>query len=450
MNTRRIRTRAISPTHGLGVLVRLRYLAVLAQATTLGIVGLGLRAALPFLPLALLVGFTLATNVAVHAFIRVRRSRPEPVGGHLVNAHSSAVVGVLVALDVVILTGLLACSGGPANPFTVLYLIHVVLAAMIASAAWMWLVVVLSSAGYGLLFFFAWPLPAELGGEGHHGVSRHDLDAHDHHAEMVTSGYSAHLQGMWLAYTLAAISIGASVSWLAQALRLHREERGRTERLLGLATLAAGAAHEIGNPLATIRLAASELDARLRRDGAAPELIEDLDLIQKETGRAAAVLRRMAIGAGELRGEAPTPMTVVALCQRLESEFGRDRVCFEGSGLAETVHWPAEAVVQALSQIVRNGLEAAPHEAVRVTVASHGATLLWSVTDTGPGLGPDALARLGEPFFTTKTGEGRGLGVFIARTLIEHLGGRLVYRRPPGGGTQALAELPVRLAVGGG
>ncbi len=399
-------------------LVRLRWIAIAAQAVTIVAVAFIWSADLALPGLFAILALTAATNMLLP---RLESISPRQL------------VGATVLLDVLLLTGLLALTGGPANPFSVLYLIHVMLAAIMTSPRWTWLVVASSSAGFGILFFASVPLPPELGGHSH---------------QMDYESYSAHLQGMWLAYTLAAGTIAAFVSKLAAALRQEREERARAAHLLGLATLAAGAAHEIGNPLATIRVAASELEDDLSRAGASRDVLDDLVLINAEVGRAHEVLERMAIGAGELAGESPVATELHELLTETIRQLGShgDRVKLELESEMQRVRWPVQATTQALAQLIRNGLQASPPEAlVRCKVWEESGGVALEVSDRGQGMSPAVLERIGEPFFTTRPGEGMGLGIFIARSLIEHLGGQMNIQSSQGNGTSVSVWLPARV-----
>jgi two-component system sensor histidine kinase RegB len=280
------------------------------------------------------------------------------------------------------------------------------------------------------LFFWHVPLPSVLGGHAHHGGQ---------------ASYSAHLQGMWLAHALGAMAIATFVSALSRALRRERERSERTARLLGLATLAAGAAHEIGNPLATIRVAAGELERDLLERGLSGEELADLRLIDGEVGRASRVLERLAASAGELMGESPVALdlheVVAVVLERVGERAERVATSVPASG--EPVRWPVQAVSQALLQLVRNALDAsAPDARVQVVACPERDGVRIDVHDRGRGMAPAVLERVGEPFFTTRPGQGMGLGVFIARSLVEHLGGQLELESTPGQGTVARVWLP--------
>jgi two-component system sensor histidine kinase RegB len=107
-----------------------------------------------------------------------------------------------------------------------------------------------------------------------------------------------------------------------------------------------------------------------------------------------------------------------------------------------------------LRRIVQNLLENALEAARRsVTLHVHAdvAGLRVVLHDDGPGIPPDVLERVGEPFYSTKgPGSGLGLGVFIARSLAEQMGGRVALESSPGIGTTARVEVPTALAAGGG
>ena len=352
-----------------------------------------------------------------------------------VDAPSGRVVGALALLDVVLLTGLLSQMGGPSNPFSVVYLSYVMLAAIATSPGWTWSAVALSSVGFGLLFFISVPLPPELGGHAGHGEGQ---------------PYAAHLQGMWVAHTITSAVIARFVGRLSDALNREQQTRAQTSRMLGLATMAAGAAHEIGNPLGTIRVAASELERDLSREGAAPETLRDLALIGQEVRRAHRVLEHMSIGAGELRGEGPVPTDLATLLDTTVAALGvgADRVKIRVRPSAETVRWPLQAASQALTQLIRNAIEVSPPtQLVDIDVEVVDGAVDIVIRDCGPGMNEETLSRIGEPFFTTRPGEGQGLGVFISRSLVEHLGGRIEIDSALGKGTVARVWLPQQVGV---
>ncbi|MBX2813087.1 MAG: hypothetical protein KTR25_14830 [Myxococcales bacterium] len=317
-------------------------------------------------------------------------------------------ISVLLLYDALALTLLLAPAGGVANPFTMLYFCQVTLAALALPRWGVAVAIAGASIGYGTLFWVdSGHVPHDKGGD-----------------------YAAHLQGMWFAFTVTSLLIGGVVSQLTQALLREREMRSRAHRLLGLTTLAAGAAHEIGNPLGTIKLVASDLEQELRAEAAQPRWADDAKIIVEEVNRARDVLRKMARGAGEIDGEGPRKVYVAdilrAMEERMQSQWSRV-VVKRPWEMRAALNIPLQATAQALVQLIRNGFEASPSE-LEVVLQVHEAAddVTFIIEDRGIGMEADVLERVGEPFFTTKApGHGTGLGVFLARTLFEQLGGEL-------------------------
>lgn len=349
---------------------------------------------------------------------------------------NSTLLGAILLADVLGLTILLWGSGGPANPFSVFYLIQITLAAVLGTGRWLWGVLLGSCLGFAALFLWHVPLPAELGGHGHHGGA---------------GSYSVHLQLMWIAFALVGATIAISVSRLSRALSWEQERREKSARLLGMAALAAGAAHEIGNPLGTIRIAASELERSMRTGAAPAQDLEDIQLIEQEVVRATSVLKRMASAAGELQGEGMAPADL--------AEFFRQLVraeCSEPDAIelllpddAGVVRWPLGAVGQAVSQLLRNGVQVSEGQPVRCQVETHPDRIEIYISDQGPGMDAALLARVGEPFLSGDASRGMGLGLFIAKSLIEQLHGQLELKRVKPKGTLAWVELPRRVGERG-
>jgi two-component system sensor histidine kinase RegB len=116
----------------------------------------------------------------------------------------------------------------------------------------------------------------------------------------------------------------------------------------------------------------------------------------------------------------------------------------EGPCREEAVAVPARALTHAIRGVVKNALQASPGGTpVRVALVREAAGWKLSVEDRGVGMPAEVLARAGEPFFTTKPpGEGMGLGLFLARAVLDQLGGRLELRSVPGEGTRVELRWP--------
>ena len=390
-------------------LLRLRWVAIAAEGLVLvfaPFTGVDLDRR----PLFALVALHALTNALLQ---RRRTSRGEAGFGE-------ASLGAVLVFDVWLLTAMLGLSGGPANPFSVLYFTQVLVAALLLGPGWTFAVWLHTVSGYALIFFDHRALP----GLGHvHG----DL--------------GAHLWGMLAAYVLVSAILAFFVRRLAHVLDEQREalvsvrdRAARAERVASLTTLAAGAAHELGTPLGTIAIVAGELERQLEGS-----LAEDARLIRSEVARCRAVLDSLAARSGDVLGASPERLDLVALANALREKLPSARanrlvVRGEGSALA-----PPAPLLQAVEVLVQNAFDASPPDAeVELLLADD----RLEVRDHGAGMDAATLERACEPFFTTKPeGVGMGLGLFLARSTAEALGGTLTLTSTVGEGTRATLRL---------
>ncbi len=421
---------------GLQWLARLRWAAAAGQLAAAGVVRFWLESSVPVFPITAILLVTVASNLWLAWYSKQGKA-------------SDWLTGPVMALDLCLLTALLYWTGGPSNPFSVLYLVHVTLSAVMLPPRWTWALAALSVAGFGTLFF--WNVP--LGGLG---------AMHGHHHEMMGQGdaepFSLHLQGMWMAFAVTAGLIAWFVVKISEQLRERdrelasaRDLASRNERLAALATLAAGAAHELGSPLATIAVAAGELDRAVSTLPRGEDLMADTRLIRLEVKRCREILDRLGTEAGEAAGEARSTVVAKELVYEALRKSGADGDSRVGLSVEPfQLAVPPGACVQALSNLIRNALDAAgPSGKVEIEAARSGRVARFLVRDNGQGMTPEVLARAGEPFFTTKpAGRGMGLGLFLVRTLAERLGGALDIDSEPGRGTMAVLSLPVEAAAG--
>ncbi|MCA9680038.1 MAG: HAMP domain-containing histidine kinase [Kofleriaceae bacterium] len=398
-------------------LIRLRWAQIAGQASTVALVALLVDVELPLLALALVVGVGLVSNVAVAAYFRDR-----PVHeGH---------VAAVMALDVALLTSLLYFTGGPLNPFGFLYLVQIALATVLLHAALAWTLVGLSFLCFGLLLIGSQPLPIS------------------DHTRMI---------GMWVALGVASafivhflLRVLAALAARERELTVARNLASRQERLASLATMAAGAAHELATPLGTVALVAKELERSLTRTGDT-QAVDDARLIREQVGRCRMILDQMA-GSTAAAGEGIEARTVDELLdetlttvraappieRRVPPEVGR-----------LPVKLPPRAVCQALRSLVTNAQDASPADGkVVVSAARDAGGLRLDVLDLGDGMPAEILARIGEPFFTTKEpGRGMGLGLYLARAVVESVGGSLAIDSRLGEGTRVSVVIPTEVIV---
>jgi signal transduction histidine kinase len=240
---------------------------------------------------------------------------------------------------------------------------------------------------------------------------------------------------------LAVILIRASWS----AAQLERR-LSRAENLAAMGRLTATLAHEIKNPLAIIRGSAERLtglDAESRR--MATFVIEEADRLSRTVAR----YLRFARGDEEVRDSGDAVAALEATLELLEGEFRGRRVTLERGGEAGAsvpVSLDNESLKQVYLNLVLNALEAMPEGGtLRVALSERHGRFEASFADSGPGIPPDILRRLGSPFYTTKA-KGSGLGLFLTRRLVQAGGGTLEIQSEVGRGTNCTVRLPRRRA----
>ena len=414
----------LAPNLALPWVLRLRYGMVAGEASIIFGVTFGFRLDFALLWTLAPLAIVLASNVLL-ARLRILPMR-----------FPNETLGAVFCLDTLCLTVMLGLTGGPMNPFSLLYLVQITLSAVVLRKTWTWALGVLSTACFGLLFFFH---TASAAFQTHH----------------VDEGLSPHLIGMWVAFVIAATLITFFTGKIADALRTReqevlmlQEQVAKNERLASLVTLSAGAAHELGTPLATIAVVAKELERYAAKVTSNDAVLEDARLIRSEVERCRRILERMSAQSAGPMGETLSNIRVADLLMDVVEQFPESqqsllRIELADESLAAVL--PKQATAQSLAALIQNALDANPDgRRILLTATGGGSELRIEVRDHGQGMLPNTLRRIGEPFFTTKEpGKGMGLGTFLVRTFAESLGGRVLFHSIPGEGTTATLELPM-------
>lgn len=372
----------------------------------------------PIVTLGMALGVSALTNIALYRSARANRPLP------------ANTPGLLVCSDVVLLAICLAQAGGVLNPVSIFFIVHIVLAALVLGLPWTWIVIALSMAGYGVQLL----------------APSTELSA----AATMHPMIGEHMRGMWWAFVLTAAIVGVLVTRLAlaiarrdQALARLRENTERQQRLMSLASMAAGAAHELSTPLGTIAVAAGELAHAAAALPGGDALTPDIELIRQELQRARGMLTDLS-GRADTGALERKPTTVGEIVDRALAARGtaKTRVMVVGERRVP-VEWPAGSMARALSNVIANALMASPDQDVMLAIKADGGRVRIAVTDQGQGMSADTLAHAGEPFFTTRPqGEGMGLGLFIARAAAEGVGGTMTIDSSERRGTTVTFDLP--------
>lgn len=416
-------------------LVGLRWWALVFQAALILVLVVFFDIPVPAFFAVLIFAFGGLSNAALQAANR-RRARV-----------SDEIVTSVLLLDTGLLTLLLFLTGGAMNPFTFLYLIHLVLGAVLLPVRWSWTILVTTIVCYGTLFF---PGVDTAGILGAHPPACHIMGE-------VSGPMLLHLKGMWVAYSITAVCVVFVVGRIRTALARDRQTRRsladarrRNEMLASLASLSAGATHELSTPLATIAVASAEMIDALREQGASAELLDDAVLIRGQVEQCKGILFQMAADAGEQRGEEERRFTPAQAVDQILDSLGaerRGRVTVDDQTGGLELRLPFRNLCNSLTGLVKNALEASPGQAaVNLTWSIHGHRLHMAVADQGHGMDPEVRSRATEPFFTRKE-NGLGLGLFLAQTLAERYGGGLDIVSGPATGTTVTMSLDLTKAA---
>lgn len=392
----------------LGTLVGLRWLAVGGQATGVLFVAFGLGFPLPLLECLALI----ALSGLVNLWLTLRfgaTHRPGPT-----------FATIQLAYDCLQLGGLLALTGGLQNPFSLLLLAPVSVSATTlpqrSTFALAGLVIAIASA------LAVWHLPLPW----------------DPAAPLVFD--RVYVIGIWVSLLCGVVFIAAYTNrvahearQLADALAATELALSRREQLSALDGLAAAAAHELGTPLSTIALASKEM----LPDTPPGPLREDVELIISQTARCRAILgklRNLDAEGGDPFAAAPLGDLIAEVAKPHEDAGKTIEIVEETISLPEPVCRRNVGLLYGLGNLIENAVRFA-NDTVNVRAAWDRTHIVVTIVDDGPGFQPELLARIGEPYVTTSdvrseregASGGLGLGVFIAKTLLERTGARLYF-----------------------
>ncbi len=398
----------------LHLLILIRILVLAAQAGSVVLAYSTHMVELPWLSL----GITLGISGVFCLVSALRLQGPWPV--------TEVEYGAQLAFDLLIHSVLLYFTGGSTNPFVSYYLVPLTIAA--ATLPWLFTLLLagLALASYTVLLMWYEPL-------GIDPIHQATLQVY----------------GMWLSFALAAVIITFFVARMAEELRRQeqrqadrREEHLRDQQLLAVATQAAGAAHELGTPLATMSVLLGELRQDHQHD---PALQDDLALLQSQIRLCKESLQQLVRAAEADRRQAIREQTarewVESVLQRwhlMRPEATYAYHC-DGPGSPPWLMPPAD-LSQSLMNLLNNATDACARD-LEIRLDWDVQEIRVTIRDHGPGV-PLAIAeQIGRPFFTTK-GKGFGLGLFLSQASVNRAGGTVKLYNHEDGGTLTELSLP--------
>src|SRR6266849_305751 len=409
-------------------LISMRWVAVAGQAAALLVIQYGLGFDLPILPVLAVVAASALINVG-HVVLRRPRRRL-----------SERDAAFTLGYDVLQLGLLLYLTGGLENPFAILMIAPVTVAATILSRRSVIFLSALAISAITVLAVSHWPLPW-LG------------------ATLVLP--SIYIFGIWTALVLSTIFIAAYAWSVAGEARRVRDAYAATQlalareqRISAVGALAAAAAHELGSPLGTIAVIAKELVRELPQDS---PYAEDAALLLSQSERCGTILAELS-HRPEAEGSSPfTRLPISALAEAAGAPYRASGVRVIYATATRTGEEPEVArspeIMHGLGNLIQNAIQFARRE-VTATSAWDRDAVTVEIVDDGPGFPPHLLPRLGQPYlsarhapFGTRAPVGRGgeaqhlgLGIFIAQTLLERTGAQVDFANLPEGGAHIVIQ----------
>lgn len=331
-------------------------------------------------------------------------------------------------IDIVALGALMFFSGGATNPLVSLLLPPVAIAALGLPRHLVVLVGSFAVIAYSVLMLYYLPLPI--------------ADA--------ARATQLHLIGMWLTFTVSAVLIAWIILRMTALIRRRdaelaeaREQALRDERVTAMGTLAAGAAHELGTPLATMALILGELagDDRLPADAR-----DDLTLLRQQVAACKGIITNLSRRAGAERLDDAHLRAVNQWLDELRRKWqalrpaASSRLHCENEGAAPVVAIDPR-LEQAVLNLLNNAANASPAP-VEIRLGWDSTRITIEIRDRGPGFPDEVLRQCGRDKLPAHEG-GYGIGLLLTCSAIGQLGGLLRLDNPATGGALARIELPI-------
>lgn len=390
----------------LQTLIWLRWLAVAGQALTVFVVAVVLHFDLPLLETILLIAALGLVNMTLALwFPPTHRLQP---GAAL----------ALLGFDLLQMGGLLYITGGLANPFASLLCVPVIISFASLPLRHSLCLLAFALGCTTLQALTPYPVPWK----GDEVLVVHPL--------LLLAFWSA-IVSMMVFAAFYAYRVSMEATLLADALAATELVLEREKHLSQLDGLAAAAAHELGTPLATISVVAKEMERELKDD---EKFGEDVALLRSQSERCRDILRRLT----SLSAESEDHLRRLPLSSLIEEviaphrQFGVEIMLIEkGNRESEPVGARNAAIMYGLGNLIENAVDFA-RSRVTITVEHTADIVGIIIEDDGTGFAPDVLTHIGEPYMSSRSRQderagGLGLGLFIAKTLLERSGANLTF-----------------------
>lgn len=343
-----------------------------------------------------------------------------------------------LAFETQLLTGLLFFTGGATNPFISYFLVLLVFAAYSLSTSMALWIALLCIADYSALTQWYQPLMAE----GHnHALGGHSL-------------FDWHLAGMWLTFVISAVIVITFIPMLLKArqqqqkeIQQLREQQLKNEQLIGIATLAAGTAHEMGTPLMTMNMLLEDL--ALQPDQ--PLAADDLSLLQEQVNQCRQSLQQLTQAGRQANhsnseasfGQHEATRWVTSLLHRWRLSHPNARWVDKGLDVPATLA-ASPLLDQALLNLLDNAAEAGQQP---IELCASRQEQFWVLDILQPD--PQAASQLSQTplnshtLFNSNKEHGMGIGLYLSNASVEQFGGRVLLTALDNGASLCQIQLPL-------
>ncbi len=384
----------------------------------------GLKINLPVIPLSIIILIMAVTNLITRIFI----DSGKPV--------TEKLIFFQLLLEIFSFSLILYFAGGATNPFTFFYLIPLAISATVIPGLSTWILTSLTVILYSLLLKYYVPLSYNM---------------MDHQTGMASDGqFSQHVSGMWFGFLVSAILVTWFITYLSKELKQReqaiadaRQRELRDQQMVTLGTLAAGTAHELGTPLASLAIIAGEITNGYS-EKSDPELFENQAILRNQIQRCKKILSVLSDSTGESRADEGYLMPVVDFFDQVFNRWHEQRPDTHYIKKVDSLQTSFQllfdkTISQALINLLNNAADAS-NDPIEIHAAIDKHQLLIEIQDNGGGFSEEQIAMAGEVSFSNKP-DGMGIGLFLAITTIRRSGGSIEFQHRQSGGTSTFVRL---------
>lgn len=402
-----------------------RYITIAFVILMLVVAIPGLKINLPIVPFGIILLSMTVINFVTRLFMDSGREITERT------------IFIQLLIDILSFSLVLYFAGGATNPFTFYYLIPLAIAATVIPGIRTWGLAVFTIFLYSLLLKFYLPF---------------SFQAHDRHQSFSgDTQFSQHVLGMWFGFLISALLVTWFITYFSRELRrrdqaIHeaRQRELHDQQMVTLGTLAAGTAHELGTPLASIAVISGEITHGYDPEKN-PDLFENQKILGDQIVRCKEILSVLSDSASESRADEGFLLSPDTFIENMMTQWKNSHpgiaFQFEGQHSDQLNLLFDKTIFQAIINLLNNAAEAST-DPIQIRTRTQHNTLLIEITDNGPGMSDEQIEMAGETSFSGKP-DGMGIGLFLAISTLRRSGGGVSFNRVEPQGTCTSIHLPL-------